>query len=136
MADILSAWAPVEHWEAVDGSLDRTENALENMHRVLCDATLVPNVQYYETVGPCLAATPIVQQKVKSEQPMDQGDILKGPSCDGVYDDILRKRWSRKTWVSSFDKSKGKPWQLGFCNYVPQVWAHDCQGFVDPYREK
>ena len=70
--------------EAVDGSLDRTENALENMDRVLCDATLVPNVQH-ETVGPHLAASPIVQQKVKSEQPMDPGDILTGPNCDRVY---------------------------------------------------
>ena len=82
VADILSAWAPVEHWEAVDGSLDRTENALENMHRVLCDATLVPNVQHYETVCPRLAASPTVQQKVKSEQPVDQGDILKGHNFD------------------------------------------------------
>ena len=83
---ILSAWAPVEHWEAVGDSLDRTENALENMDRVLYDATLVPNVQHYETVCPCLAASPNVQEKVKSEQPMGQGDILKGHNFDWVYD--------------------------------------------------
>lgn len=82
MAAILLARAPVEHWEAVDGSLDRTENALEDMDRVLRDATLVPDVQHYETVGPRLAASPTVLQKVKHEQPMDQGDILKGPNCD------------------------------------------------------
>lgn len=66
----------------MDGSLDGTENALENMDRVLRDAPLVPNVRHYETVGARLAASPIVQWKVKCAQPMDPGDILKGPSCD------------------------------------------------------
>ena len=66
----------------VDGSLDGTENGLENMDRVLHDATLVSDVQHYETVDARLAASPIVQRKVKRAQPMDQGDILKGPSCD------------------------------------------------------
>ena len=66
----------------MDGSLGGTENGLENMDRILRDATLVPDVQHYETVGPRLAASPIVQWKVKHVQPMDQGDILKGPICD------------------------------------------------------
>ena len=38
---------------------------------------------HYETVGPCLAVRPIVQQKVKHEQPVAQrGASSRGPQCE------------------------------------------------------
>ena len=37
----------------------------------------------YETVGPCLAARPTVQKKVKHEQPVaQQGASSRGPQCE------------------------------------------------------
>ena len=38
--------------------------------------------EHYETVGPCWAVRPVVQQKVKPEQPVTQGGTLNGPQCD------------------------------------------------------
>lgn len=37
------------------------------------------NNERYETMGPHLAVRPLVQQKVKHEQPRAQGDILMEP---------------------------------------------------------
>ena len=31
--------------------------------------------------------------------------------------------------ISSFSKSKGKPWQLGFCDSETQGWSGVCGGF-------
>ena len=36
-------------------------------------------------------------------------------------DHILRQSWL--TWVRSFGKSKGKHWQLGFCDSGTEEWA-------------
>ena len=38
--------------------------------------------EHCETAGPHLAARPAVQQKLKHEQPVAQGDIFNGPQCD------------------------------------------------------
>ena len=39
--------------------------------------------EHYETVGPCLAARPTVQKKVKHEQPVaQQGASSRGPQCE------------------------------------------------------
>ena len=40
------------------------------------------NNEHCETAGPHLAARPAVQQKLKHEQPVAQGDIFNGPQCD------------------------------------------------------
>ena len=41
------------------------------------------NDEHYETVGPCLAARPTVQKKVKHEQPVtQQGASSRGPQCE------------------------------------------------------
>ena len=37
--------------------------------------------------------------------------------------------WSLSTWISSFGKSKGRPWQFGFCNSGIQGWARHLWGF-------
>ena len=53
--------------------------------------------EHYETVSTCLAARPIVQKKVKTEQPMARGgDILKEPPMclsSRCINHILRRKW-------------------------------------------
>ena len=49
-------------------------------------------------------------------------------------DHIFRQSWS--TWVSSFGKHLGNPWQLGFCDFGTQGWARHLWRFASLYREK
>lgn len=50
----------------------------------LSDSEVVSDVEdeHYETVGPCWAARPVVQQKVKPEQSVTQGASSRAPRCD------------------------------------------------------
>ena len=58
---------------------------------------------HYETVGPCLAVRPIVQQTVTYEQLMASGGHPQWtPSVTGFTTYILR--WSWLTWVRNFSK--------------------------------
>lgn len=78
VATILSAWAQWNTGKQQWMIPWISENALEeNTDRVLYDATLVPVCNIMRL---CVHAWQQVtmQQKVKSEQPVDPGDILKG----------------------------------------------------------
>ena len=62
--------------------------------------------------------------KVKHEKRMIQGSKCKGPPIwlsSYCINHIFRQSWS--IWVSSFSKSKGKPWQLDICDSGTQRWA-------------
>lgn len=71
-----------------------------------------------------LAVRLIVQQKVKHEQLMAKGGYpqeIANVTEFTAYRPYTQVEWS--TWVSSFGKSKKKPWQLGFCVSGTQGWA-------------
>ena len=73
--------------------------------------------EYYETICPHLEERPVVQHKVKREQPMahrrhPQGDPMWLSSQH--IDHTLK--WSWSTGISSFGKTKQNPWQHGFCD--------------------
>ena len=59
------------------GPRDSKEHSLSDSEVVSDDED-----EHYETVGPCWAVRPVVQQKVKPEQPVTQGGTLNGPQCD------------------------------------------------------
>ena len=81
-----------------------------------------------ETVGPCLVARPIVQQKVKYKLPTAPWVRPQGAPnvTDSRHiDHILR--WSWSTWVSS--KIKGKLGSVAFVTLGQRNGPSTCGGF-------
>ena len=130
-----------QHIPALEQELHGFEFEFDN--RVVSDSddehheTKDNDDEYIETVGPHLSATPVVRQKWGMSSLWPGGDILKGPPIwlsSRHIDHILRQSWL--TWVRSFGKSKGKPWQLGFCDSETQGWARHLEGGLQVLTER
>ena len=68
----------------------------------------------YQTAGPRLAARPVVQQKVKYEQPMVQGEHPQG--APSVTEFATHQPYTQVKLVNlgmQFQKKEGEPWQHG-----------------------
>ena len=95
----------------------------------------------HETVGPRLAARPVVQQgnklSVSRRRLRWDGGYPQGtPMWRSLWhtDHILR--WSWPTWVSRFSKRTGNTWKhMAFVTLGPR-WAWHLRGFAGPYWEK
>ena len=113
-----------------EGELELCIHMLEQESRVLVakpsafDSEVIRDSddEHDETAGLYLSR-PNMQQKMKHEEPMAQGgESFKGPQlCTLLIINHIPKR-SWLTCVTNFGRSKGSPWQLGFCNSGTQGW--------------
>ena len=82
-----------------------------------CEVVSDGDDERYDTVGPCLAARAVIQQKVKREQPMVQGGHPQGAPI--VTEFMTYRPYTQAELVDlgkQFWRKQGEPWQLGFCD--------------------
>ena len=93
--------------------------------------------EHHKTVGLCLPERPVVQQKVKHKQPMDQEGHLHGaPSVTEFMTYHLYTQVELVDLGKQFRQSKGKPWQLSFCNCGTQGGPGTSGGFCSVLTER
>ena len=93
--------------------------------------------EHHETVGLCLPARSAVQQKVKHKQPMAQeGHLQAAPSVIEFMTYQLYTQVELVDLGKQFWQSKGKPWQLSFCNSGTQDGPGTSRGFCSVLTER
>ena len=108
----------------VQRCLEELEQCIEALEQEPCapeepsysdsEAVINSDGECYQTVGPLLAVRPVVQQKVKYEQPMVQGGHPQG--APSVTEFAAHPPYTQVKLVNlgmQFQKKEGEPWQHG-----------------------
>lgn len=93
--------------------------------------------EHCETAGPRLTVRTVTQHEVKREQPVVQGGHPQGaPSVTEFMTYQLYTQMELVDLGKQFWQSKGKPWQLSFCNSGTQGGPGTSGGFCSVLTER